>query len=68
MSIESETVSKCVRRYFPVRVRLSAVQDRFIHELGDRKVLNLRQLTASGFAGTRNKYCLKIAGIEYLYT
>lgn len=56
MVVERSKESKRCHRYFPVRVKLSAVRDRYLNELGYNEVLSKYGISGSTFGGWATRY------------
>jgi len=56
MAVEKSKESKRGHRYFPVRVKLSAVRDRYLNELGYNEVLSKYGISGSTFGGWATRY------------
>lgn len=56
MVVERSKESKRGHRYFPVRVKLSAVRDRYLNELGYKEVLFKYGVSGAAFNGWATRY------------
>lgn len=56
MVVERSKESKRGHRYFPVRVKLSAVRDRYLNELGYKEVLSKYGISGSTFNDWATRY------------